>query len=40
MAIWSCIKTAFLKEMPTALKKVINPMGKYVTAMIYIYTCF
>lgn len=40
MAMCSCSTTVFLKEMPTALKEVINPMGKYVAAMIYIYTCF
>lgn len=38
MAMCSCSTSAFLKEMPTALKEVINPLGKYVTAMIYM--CF
>lgn len=40
MTMCSCSISAFLKEMPTALKEVINQMGKYVTVMIYIYMCF
>lgn len=40
MAMCSCSTSSFLKEMSTALKEDMNPMGKYVAAMIYIYTCF